>query len=312
MTYPPGGPGYPPQPQPNPYNAPSPQYGRAPERIPAAPAAPAAPSNLPKLLTAAVSVLGLLVFGFSFADPFGLADSYSGGVPRELMSQLAGQRGILTFLPAIAAVAASLLAGVDLLPKQKNLKAWTAILSVLGLLLAIVEIAQVKDGVEIKWGLYCVLAFSVLQAGAAVAALLLDAGVIQPPAPKPQVDPYAYGAPGQYYGQPPLGGPQQAPQHTQQPPQVRPDYGQQYGQPGGYPQPGPLSGGYPTGRPQQAPTDESSPVTPATGFAAFGQTPNSAPSAGPESGYPGASGVSDATQSFHQQQAPQQSDSASS
>lgn len=319
MTYQPGGPGYPPQPQQNQFNAPNPQYGRAPERIPAAPAAPAGPSNLPTYLSAAVAVLGLLVFGFNFADPFGLKDSYAGNVPRELISHLAAQRSILTFLPAIAAVSAALLAGVGLLPKQKNFKAWVAILSVLGLLLAIVEIAQVSDGLEVKWGLYSVLVLTVLQAGCALAALLLDAGVIQPPAPKPQSDPYGYGAPGQYYGQPPLGAPQQAPQ-------VRPDYGQQgqqYGQPSGYPLPGAPIGGYHGGRPQHTVSDDSSPVTPPTGFSAFGPSA-SAPTTASEavSGYPGASGASaatsaaasssDATQTFKQQQAPQQSDPASS
>ena len=326
MTYQPGGPGYPPQPQPNQFNQPNPQYGRAPERIPAAPASPAAPagpSNLPTYLSAAVAVLGLLVFGFNFADPFGLKDSYAGAVPRELIAHLAAQRSILTFLPAIAAVSAGLLAAVGLLPKQKNFKAWVAILSVLGLLLAIVEIAQVSDGLEVKWGLYTVLAFTVLQAGFALAALLLDAGVIQPPAPKPQTDPYGYGGPGQYYGQAPYGSPQQPVQHA---PQSRPEYGQQgqqYGQPGGYPQAGSPAGGYPGGRPQHTSLDESSPVTPPTGFSAFGQAP-SAPTVSSEaaSGYPGASGSpaatsasgapSDATQTFQQQQAPQQSDPASS
>lgn len=328
MTYTSGNPGYPPQPQPNQFNAPNSgpnqPYGRAPERIPAAPAAPAGPSNLPLYLTAAVAVLGLLVFGFSFAAPYGFKGESGGDAPRD----------ILTFLPAIAAVAAGLLAGVDLLPKQKNFKAWVAILSVLGLLLAIIEVAQVPqvppmlakvanvtDGVEVKWGLYCVLAFSVLQAGAALAALLLDAGVIQPPAPKPQVDPYGYGGPGQYYGQPagqPGAAQQHAPQHNapQAPQGQGQQYGQQYGQQGGYQQPGSPAGGYPGARPQHSSADDSSPVTPATGFSAFGQTPSAgaAPEAG--SAYPGSpapsAGPSEATQTFQQQQAPQQSDPASS
>lgn len=304
MTYPPGNPGYPPQPQPGQFNAPNPQFGRAPERIPAAPVAPAAPagpSNLATYLTLAVAVLGLLVFGFNFADPYGLKAGFASNLPREITSSLVVQRSILTFLPAIAAVSAALLAGIDLLPKQKNLKAWVATLSVLGLLLAIVEVAQVSDGLEIKWGLYVVLALTVLQAGSALAALLLDAGVIQPPAPKPQVDPYGYGAPGQFYGQP------QAPAA-----QPRPDYGQPYGQPGGYPppgQPGPQAGGYPGARPQH----DDSPVTPATGFPSFGQPSYSsgAPSAEPTSGYP-REATAEATQTFQQQQAPQQSDPASS
>jgi hypothetical protein len=326
MTYPPGNPGYPPPPPPaNQFNAPTggpnQPYGRVPERIPPAPAAPSGPSRLPMYLTAAVAVLGLVVFGFSFADPFGLKNadspSVSGSVPRD----------ILTWLPAIAAVVAGLLAGIDLLPKQKNFKAWSAILAVLGLLLAIAELTQVPQvpqvlrahlEFEVRWGLYCVIGFSVLQAGCALAALLLDAGVIQPPAPKPQTDPYGYGGPGQYYGQSPVGAPQHAQTHNApSAPQGRPDYGQQYGQPGGYQQPGSPVGGYPSGRPQHSSADESSPVTPATGFSAFGQVrpAGGASSAGTESGsgYPGMPGVSsEATQTFQHQQAPQQSDPASS
>jgi len=321
MTYPPGNPGYPPPPQPNQYSAPNqapnPQYGRAPERIPvAAPSAPDAPSSLPLYLTLAVVVLGLFVFGFAFADPYGIKPGELHGEKPEFSLP----RDIMTFLPAIAAVAASLLAGVGLLPKQKEFKAWVAILSILGLLLAIVDVGSIQvpglpptqaDKIEIQWGLYCVLAFAVLQAGCALAALLLDAGVIKPPAPKPQVDPYGYGAPGQYYGQ--AAGQHAPQQHAPQHAQARPDYGQQYGQQGGYPQPA----GYGT-RPQQSPADES-PVTPATGFPSYGQSAPGAGSASSEagSGYPGgaapsAAPASEATQTFQQQQAPQQSDPTSS
>jgi len=324
MTYPPGNPGYPPPPQPNQYGAPgaapsptpnlapnaapNPQYGRGPERIgPAAPAAPAGPSSLPLYLTLAVVVLGLFVFGFAFADPYGIKPGELHGEKPEFSLP----RDIMTFLPAIAAVAASLLAAVGLLPKQKEFKAWVAILAILGLLLAVVDVGSIQvpglpptqaDKIEIQWGLYCVLAFAVLQAGCALAALLLDAGVIKPPAPKPQVDPYGYGGPGQYYGQAPQ---QHAPQHAQ----ARPDYGQQYGQQGGYSQ----AGGYPGARPQQSATDES-PVTPATGFPSYGQSSSgSFASPEPGSGYTGgAAPSSEATQTFQQQQAPQQSDPASS
>lgn len=187
MTYQPGNSGYPPAQQPsqygNQYAGPTQPYNRLPEQIPAAPAAPAGPSKLPEYLTTAVAALGLLIFGFNFAPQLG-----AGGLD-------AGTGSILTQAPIVVAVLAALLAGVSLLPKQKSFKSWVAILAVLALLLVINEIVQAPKGIEVEWGLYVVLALSVLQAGSAVAALLLDAGVIQPPAPRPQADPYSYGGP---------------------------------------------------------------------------------------------------------------------
>ena len=258
MTYQPGNSGYPPAQQPsqysNQYSGPTQQFNRLPEQIPAAPAAPAGPSKLPEYLTTAVAALGLLIFGFNFAPQLG-----AGGLD-------AGTGSILTQAPIVVAVLAALLAGVSLLPKQKSFKSWVAILAVLALLLVINEIVQAPKGVEVEWGLYTVLVLSVLQAGSAVAALLLDAGVIQPPAPRPQPDPYNYGGPAQgynpqaqYYGQQ-----QQYGQQT----------GQHFGQQGGYQpqaQNGPI-GGY-TGSQHGA---DSGPPTPPTGFPAFGQPQQSA------------------------------------
>ncbi|WP_043984028.1 DUF5336 domain-containing protein [Mycolicibacterium llatzerense] len=259
MTYQPGNPGYPPAQQPNQFGGPTQQFNRLPEQIPAAPAAPAGPSKLPEYLTTAVAALGLLIFGFNFAPQLG-----AGGLD-------AGTGSILTQAPIVVAVLAALLAGVSLLPKQKSFKSWVAILSVLALLLVINEIVQAPKGIEVEWGLYTVLVLSVLQAGSAVAALLLDAGVIQPPAPRPQPDPYNYGGPAQGYNP-------QAQYYGQQPQQ---QYGQQtgqhFGQQGGYqqqPQNGPI-GGY-TGQ-QGAPQHgaDSGPPTPPTGFPAFGQPQSS-------------------------------------
>jgi len=256
MTYQPGNSGYPPAQQPNQFGGPTQPYNRLPEQIPAAPAAPAGPSKLPEYLTTAVAALGLLIFGFNFAPQLG-----AGGLD-------AGTGSILTQAPIVVAVLAALLAGVSLLPKQKSFKSWVAILSVLALLLVINEIVQAPKGIEVEWGLYVVLVLSVLQAGSAVAALLLDAGVIQPPAPRPQPDPYNYGGPAQGYNP-------QAQYYGQQPQQ---QYGQQtgqhYGQQGGYQpqqaQNGPV-GGYtgPQGAPQHG--ADSGPPTPPTGFPAFGQ-----------------------------------------
>jgi hypothetical protein len=106
-----------------------------------------------------------------------------------------------------------------------------------------------------------------LQTLAAVAALLLDAGVITAPVPKPRYEQqhYApYGAPGPYYG--PQQGPQQHGGPAQQGPPQRGAYPQPYG---GYPG-GPTTGGFATPAPS-GPPQQSGPPTPPTGFPAFGQ-----------------------------------------
>ena len=110
-----------------------------------------------------------------------------------------------------------MIAGVSLLPKQNALPALVAVLSVLAFLLVIAIVLTAPEGVSIDWGLYLIIAFTVIQAIVAVAVLLFDAGVITPPAPKPpRYDQQygQYGGPGApYYGQLPHGGP---PQHQQQ------------------------------------------------------------------------------------------------
>ena len=82
---------------------------------------------------------------------------------------------------------------------------WVAVLSVLALLIVLSQIVGLPGRVH-RLGAVPVIVFSVLQAIAAVAALLLDAGVITAPAPQARSttsSPYGqYGAPGQYYGQP--------------------------------------------------------------------------------------------------------------
>lgn len=251
MSYPqgpPGSPGYPPAQQPTTqFAAPTQQFGKVPE---AAPAAAEGPSKLPEYLIAAVAALGLALYLSSFGPLFTAGGDYF--------------TPTLLDLGVVAAVAAALIAGVGLLPKQKALPALVAVLSVLGFLLVILIVLTVPEGASVDWGLYLIIAFSVLQAIVAVAALLFDAGVLTAPAPKPRYDQQygQYGAPGQYYGQPQQHGPPQ--QHAPQ--QQRPGYPTQYGgyQGGG----GPSTGGF-TGSPQ------SGPPTPPTGFPTYGQPPSS-------------------------------------
>ena len=246
MTYPPGSPGYPPAQQPTTqFAAPTQQFGKLPEAAPAA----AGPSKLPVYLTAAVAALGLAVYLSSYGPLFAAS--------ADLITPT------LLDLGVVASVLAALIAGVGLVPKQKTAPALVAVLSVLGFLLAVAIVLTAPQGVDIKWGLYLIIAFGVVQAIVAVAVLLFDAGVITPPVPRPrfeqQQQPYGqYGGP--YYGQPHQPGPPH-----QQGPQLRPGYPSPY--PGGYPG-GPPTAGF-SGGPQGGPP------TPPSGFPAYGQPPSS-------------------------------------
>jgi Family of unknown function (DUF5336) len=258
MTYPQGpsgSSGYPPAQQPTTqFAAPTQQFGKVPDT---GPAAAEGPSKLPMYLTAAVAALGLAVYLSSFGPLFTAGGDFF--------------TPILLDVGVVAAILAGLIAGVGLLPKQKAATATVAVLSVLSFLLVILVVLTVPDGVAMDWGLYLIIAFTVLQAIVAVSALLFDAGVITAPAPRPRYEQQQYGqygAPGQYYGQP-----QGQPQHhggpqPQQGPQHRQGYPSQYG--GGYPGGGPSTGGYPGGA-------QSGPPTPPTGFPTFGQPPASSP-----------------------------------
>lgn len=272
MSYPqgpPGNPGYPPANQPTTqFAAPTQQFAHAHEP---GPAAPAGPSQLPRYLTIAVAVLGLGVYLSSFGPLFTAGADYF--------------TPTLLDLGVVAALAAALIAGVSLLPKQKLVPAAIAVLSVLAFLLVIAIVLTAPEGVSIDWGLYLIIAFTMFQAIVAVAVLLFDAGVITPPAPQPpryeqqqQYGQYGPGSPGgQYYGQ--------QPQHAGPPPQQhqhglsqRPGYPSQYG---GYAGGGAAAGGgYPGGQSSGQPSGQSSgqqsgPPTPPTGFPTFGQPPSS-------------------------------------
>lgn len=259
MTYPPGSPGYPPSQQPTTqFSAPTQQFGKTPD----APAAAAQPNGLPRILQLVVAGLGLLTFIFNFFPVFEI------NVPSEFrdIPGLAGEAGTTQgmTLAVIAALLAGLLAAVTWLPKQRNLVAVVAAISTLGFLLVLAQVVQKPENVDYGWALWLILLFSLLQAAAAIAALLFDSGIVTPPTPKPKYDQQQfgqYGQPGGYYGGP--GGPQQ----HQQLPQQRPGgYPTQYG---GYPGQ-PQTGGFQAGGQQQG-GQQSGPPTPPTGFPTYGQ-----------------------------------------
>ncbi|OBB31020.1 hypothetical protein A5792_16625 [Mycolicibacterium peregrinum] len=267
MTYPPSNPGYPP---PNPQSGSqfdaTQQFAKAvPTPAPAAPAAaPAAAqpgeNKLPEILLAVVAIAGLLIYFVSFA----LDASTSQGMV------------VLVALPLLA----GLLAGVSLLPKQNKHTGVVAAIATIPFLFVIG--AVVSSGGSADWTIWVLLVLTLVQAGAAIAALLFEAGIITPPAPKPQFDQQPqygqYGGPSQYYGQ------QHQPQHGGQPYQQaqpqQPGYPSQYG---GYSS-GPSTGGYPVQSPQgQQGQQPSGPPTPPTGYPTYGQpqSGSSAPSAAP-------------------------------
>ena len=244
MSYPsgpPGNSGYPSGPPQSQYNAPTQQFGQTPE------AAPAGPSKLPQYLAVAVAVLGFATYLANFGPVFTISAPNLPGFGPIGGSVSATPIGIT--LATALALLAGLLAAVSLLPKQGRYDAWVAVLSVLALLIVLSQIVGVPSGVSFGWALYLLIVLALLQALAAVAALLLDAGVITAPVPKPKYEPQQaygqYGAPGSYYGQPQHGGP--PPQQGL--PQQRGGYPQQYG---GYPG-GPSTGGFGAQPAQQSP-----------------------------------------------------------
>ncbi|MEE6180010.1 DUF5336 domain-containing protein [Mycobacterium sp. 050134] len=304
MTYSPGSPGYPPSQPGGSYSGGTPSFAKDDD----------GKSNLPLYLTVAVAVLGLAVYLLNFGPTFTFnADLGPGAGGR------AGDAGNAV----IVAVLAALLAGLSLLPKAKNYLSVVGAIAVLGALLAISEAINTPSAVSIGWAMWPLVACSVLQAIAAVVALLLDAGVITPPAPRPKYDPYSqyggqyaqYGQYGQqpYYGQQQHGGPQSHNPQQQQPS----GYGAQYG--GYQSSQAPTQSAIPTGGfgaqsqsgPQPA-AQQHGANTPPTGFPSFSPPPSAGAGSGSEGGAATAnySGQSEGQQPYGQGQ--QQSPSSPS
>jgi hypothetical protein len=261
MSYPqgaPGGPGYPGQQPTTQFTAPTQQFSRISDAEPAT----EGPSRLPAYLSATVATLGLLVYLSSFGPQFSVAASNFPG-----LGELTGSSLGIVFA-VIAAIVAGLLAAVGLLPRQRNFTAVAAVAAVLGFLLVIAEVLNKPAEASIDWGLYLVIAFTLLQAAVAVVVLLFDSGVITAPVPRPKYEqPQSYGQYPGYYGQQQPGGPGQ---HQQGPQQQRPGYPTQYTG-GGYPGSGQSTGGFQAA----APSGQSGPPTPPTGFPTYGQPPAS-------------------------------------
>ncbi|AEF34901.1 MULTISPECIES: DUF5336 domain-containing protein [Mycolicibacter] len=254
MTYSPGNPGFQPAQPPGSYGQSPPSFAKS---------GGDNESKLPLYLQIAVVVLGFGVYLGNFGPIVTVTD---GEFPLIL-----GDAGHTVPLALLAA----LLAGAGLLPKAKLYTAVVAAIATLAALLAIATIAEAGENYEIGWGLWLVLTFSVLQAVAALGSLLLEAGVVTAPAPRPKYDPYAqYGLPpgGNYYGQPGQQGyGHQGPQQS-----GYPSYGSYPSAPssGGFgAQSAPSTGGFNSGA-QQAQSAQQGPPTPPTGFPSFGPPPS--------------------------------------
>lgn len=257
MTYSPGNPGFQPSQPSGSYGQPTPSFAKSGGEV---------ESKVPQYLRIAVVALGLGVYLANFGPIVTITD-----VDYPLILSDAGHTVPL-------AVLAALLAGAALLPKAKSYTAVVAVVSALGALLAISTVADASGSYTIGWGLWLILIFSVLQAAAAVGSLLLEAGVVTAPAPRPKYDPYAqYGLPpgGNYYGQPGQQGYGHQGHQGQQAPQ-QPGYPSSYGSYPSAPSSGgfgaqqapssPSTGGFNSGGQQAAPQG---PPTPPTGFPSY-------------------------------------------
>jgi hypothetical protein len=254
MTYSPGSSGYPPAQPPGSYGATTPSFAKS-----------AGNADKPQpYLSGAVIVLGLVAYLVSYGKMF--TTMLPGG--EELVQTGGG-------FPVAAALLAALLAATSLLPKAKSFAPVVAAISALGALM-LIENAIGASGRG--WALWFVLACIVLQAFAAAGVLLLDAGVISAPAPRPRYDQYSQyvqygGQPGGYYGQQPSPYQQHGPQPS--------GYGSQYS---GYSS-SPSTGGFgslgpQTGSQQSQSGPSQGAPTPPTGFPSFSPPPSAASGSG--------------------------------
>lgn len=220
------------------------------------------PSKLPVYLLGAVAILGLAAYLLSFGP---LWESGDAAVS-------------VTVFGIIPVLFAALFAVIALVPKQGKFTAVVTATAAVGFLLMIWTLINGGGGVE--WAMIAIVVVSALQTVAAIAALLLQAGVITPPAPRPKYDQYPpYGS--GFYGQPQFGNPPSIPQGPPSGPHGPAPHGpQSFGQPQGPPPPyggyqgAPPSAGFPSHGQHSQP---SGPPTPPTGFPTYAQPPSGQP-----------------------------------
>lgn len=249
MSYPTGGSGYNTPATPSAPSAPG--SGQPTGAGAGASAAGAAAKGLPFFLVVGVAALGVLNFllgWLPFAQPE-ITNSFDGAtITGDSQSAFGmGLAGVLGLL-----LLGGLLAGLSLLPKQ-DWKGVAAAASAAGFLALLFHVIALPEGYATKFGAWVLIFLALVQTAVAVAAVLFDAGILKPPAPKP-AKPAAQqgGFPGQQggYGAQPYG------QQSQYGQPGQPGYGQQ-GQGYGQQQPGYGSGAqYPA---QQSPYGQQQP-----------------------------------------------------
>ncbi|MCE7005971.1 DUF5336 domain-containing protein [Kibdelosporangium philippinense] len=202
--------------------------------------------SLPQMLALGAGGLGVLNLFLGFAPISSGASFYEGG---------------LAWVPALLA-AGGLAALPVILPGDKDKKAGVLPMALtVGAMLAFLFVVFSFGG-SLAAGGIMVLIFSILQAGAAVAAFLFEEGIIKPPAPNPYGAPNTGGYPQQqqqpHGGYPPSGQFQAVPPPGAAPTVQHPQPGQ-FGGPGQQTQFAPQQGQFgapgtpPGGYPQQPP-----------------------------------------------------------
>ena len=219
----PGGYGGPPQ------GPSTPGYGpQQPAPGQAGPAGPAGPAKgMPFYFNIGVVVLGVLNFFLGFLPYIsGATASFAG----ESVSVNSAANFFMTtgLVSTSLLLAAALVAGLGMLPKQDTHDSVVASLSLVGFISLLFQLVSLPGEANTGLGLIIVLITSFIQAALAVTALLFAADIIKLPAPKPP----QYG----YYGQGGYGQPQPSPSPPSQPQQ--PYYGAAPA-PGSYPPPPP-------------------------------------------------------------------------
>ncbi|MET7771653.1 DUF5336 domain-containing protein [Nocardia sp. NPDC005366] len=234
--------------------------------------------GLPFFLVVGVAALGAINFLLGFL-PYAAREFVNPVNGKTTTADSAnGFEAPITALLAIL-LFAGVLAGLSLLPKQ-NWKAVAAAASVAGFLGIVLQSFFLNDDATLKWGAYLLIFLALVQAGIAVAAVLFEAGILKPPAPKPATAPAPQAGYGQGgYGQQAYGQSQPGGQYGQTPGQygqsaygAQPGAGSQYPsqQPYGQSQPGQPS------QPSQPVYGQSQPSQPTYGAApgqSYGQQP---------------------------------------
>ena len=190
MTYSTGPGGFPATPQ----GAGSQGYGQP---APGNPAAPGPGKGLPFFLNIGVVALGVISFFLGFAPYVSKDKGFKDEDTYSFFFNVGGGVGLISLS---ALLAAALVAGFALLPKQPQQGGVVAALSLTGFISLLFLLFGISSGLKAGLGLIFVLILAFLQAAVAVVALLLTSGVI-----KAQPRQAQYG----YYGQPGYGQPQQ-------------------------------------------------------------------------------------------------------